>query len=209
MQRERITKMKFPVIEWYTELQEIRERLSTEDYHLNKIENFKGQAFTSASEMSNRDLIEMFHMLLLSYPVLARRHYNVWDECRNIVENIVKGDEGRCRLFLEACVIPVVDDYELESLKNLHHSDRHEFFAPFDYMDIVTTLKDNKGRMPFHLIHYDNKRLALVVKNIKKLDISEIIRFWINGYPSKVYPEVYELYKTHSKDSTPPSRRDN
>ena len=54
--------------------------------------------------------------------------------------------------------------------------------------------------MPFKLIRYDNKRLMRVIAIIQELDISEVMKGWIDGYPKYVYPEVHELYKLHPKN---------
>ena len=72
----------------------------------------------------------MFYTLLLSYPVLAKKHYEVWDGFRRFTENIVKEDKVRCTMFFEACLVPVIYDFCLESLRNVQN-------APFDFMDIV------------------------------------------------------------------------
>ena len=142
----------------------------------------------------------MFYTLLLSYPVLAKKHYEVWDGFRRFTENIVKEDKVRCTMFFKACVMPVIDDFCLESLRNVQDLDKHQFYAPFDFMDIVMTLKDNKGKIPFNLIRYDDKRLMRIIAIIQELNISEVMKGWIDGYPKYVYPEVYELYKLYLGD---------
>lgn len=185
----------FPAVEWYKELEMIRECCSVAESYLLKIDDFKRKAFSSITKMSNRDLIEMFELLLLSYPILVKGHKQVWEELRQECERLVAtGDRERCVICYNACIFAVVNDDELEYLKNVDDPDYKEFSTIFDYMDKVITLKDNKGKSPFNLIQYDDERLTNVVKAVKEIDIAHLIRLWNIFSPSAVYPEGYELY---------------
>lgn len=189
-------------VEWYTELQEIRERLSIEKRHLEKIADFNSKGYASISDMRNRDLTVMFNTLLLSYPALAKTHFEIWDDFRQFCAILVEGDVARSTLVLTARVLAVVDDNELESLHCMDDPDHPILSEPFDYLDMVLTLKDNKGKKPFNLIQYDEDRLDHVVETIRTINIEEVIKGWLELDPSSMYPEVQELSELLSIDDT-------
>ena len=195
---ERVKKKLYEV-DWYTKLQKIREQRSSEEWYLARIADIKRKGYTSISEMSNRDLMVMFDTLLLSYPALAKRQLDVWKKFRLKCTSLVEGDIERSTLCLSACLLAVIDYVELESLKCIDDPDHLVLSEPFDYLDKVITLKDNKGEMPFSLIYYDDDRLEHVVETIKTINIGDVIKGWIERYPSRVYPEVYELFEIFSK----------
>lgn len=75
---------------WYRELREIRRRLSVEEKHLKKIRAFMSKISNNTlSEVRDADFMEMYQTLLLSYPVLAKKHLEEWEGFREVC----------CRLF--------------------------------------------------------------------------------------------------------------
>ena len=76
----------------------------------------------------------------------------------------------------------VICDYVLDSIKDVDDPELKAFYQPFDYMDKVATLMENKGRMPFKMIDYDDAKLELIVTTIDETNVRKIIAKWLKGY---------------------------
>lgn len=188
---------------WYEEISQIRERLSLEMKHLKKIRDLTSKTYNvPLSEVRDADFMEMYQTLLLSYPVLAKRHLEDWESFRELCSQLYESDNERGKLYLHACLMAVKSDFVLDSIKEVDDPEMKEFYQAFDYMDKVSTLKENKGKMPFKMIEYDDARLEKVIKTIDETNIRKVIGKWLKGYPREVYPEVKELYMNHYNDGT-------
>ena len=190
----------FSNVDWYEELQEIRERLLTGENHLHDIREFAKKDYISVFEVPDYDLLRMTQTLLLSYPVLSKKHLGEWECFRKVVCEFFESDKERCTTMFEICSFAVFSDKGIENLRHADHPYSKEFYQPFDYLDVVKTLKENKEKMPFKMLNYDDARLELVAKTIQTFNIRKWIAAWLEYRLSRVYPEVLELYKNHSED---------
>ena len=191
----------YEAVPWYKELQDIRERLSIEEDYLEEIKEFTTRYYcSSGSEVPGYDLLKMIRTLLLSYPVLAKRHLNEWESFRKLLCGVFESDKERSMELLEMCLAAVTNDNAIEAIKYADDPDTKAFYQPFDCLDKVKTLRENKDLMPFKLLEYDDARLERIVKTIQEINIRKWIAAWLKDRPSVVYPEVAELYKNHSKD---------
>ena len=190
-----------PTVQWYEELQEIRDRLSVEEQHLKKLREFDKIGDSTPSDIRNVVIIEMIEELLLSYPVLGSRHCKEWQRFRELCGKLAESDSKRWKGYLEATLVYVVEDDSLSSLQQCAHPEYKAYFEPFDYMDKVLTLKDNRDKMPFNLIRYDDEVLIKIVDTIRTINIRNVLACWLRDYPRCIYPEVRELYVVHEKDN--------
>ena len=190
----------FSVPQWYAELQEIRERLGLESKHLKKIEEFEtlmGSSFTAEGRIP---IVEVINAMLISYPVLSKHHLKEWERLRSVCLSLVKLDKDFFVDYFRVCTRPVFEEAALGAVECAAMEEVGYYTAPFDVMDQMVTLYENKSDMPFTLLDYDEKQLLHVVQAIKRINIREVIEYWLEEYPVGIYPEVLELYKIHGED---------
>ena len=185
----------YPTVQWYEDIQEIRKTLSVEQMHLEKIRKFDHIRSCSLADINDVTVVDMFITLLLSYPVLAANHRKEWEDFREFCGMLTNLSKERFMPYLRSCVTAVVNRNRLELLKNAANPEIRYFNLPFDYMDKVVTLKENKSKMPFQFLEYDENMLIRVVETISELNIKDVIDAWFESHPSDVYAEVRELYK--------------
>ena len=192
----------FSVPQWYAELQEIRERLGLEGKHLKKIEEFETLMGSPLTAERRIPIVEVINAMLFSYPVLAKNHLKEWERLRRVCLRLVKLDKDWFVDYFRACTRPVFEEAALSAVECAASEEVGYYTAPFDVMDQMVTLYENKSDVPFALLDYDEKQLAHVVHAIKRINIREVIEYWLEEYPVGIYPEMQELYKIHAEDGS-------
>lgn len=191
----------FPVVDWYIELGGIREELNTKAHCMGKMREMRRLNGDSPADMKTLTLVQTFTTLLLSYPVLKRGHLEEWEGFREYCCRLVEHDRPRCTSILKTCVKAELSQNGLAHLQNIEVDPYFGVLCdPFDNLDKVITMYDNKSKMPFSLLDYNNEMLIRVVETVKSMKIGRITRKWIKKNRGDVYPEVVELHRRHEGD---------
>ena len=193
---------KFLVPEWYEELQEIREKLALENKHFKRIKEFESLNDSPLPAKDRIPIVEVINAMTFSYPVLVKNHLKEWESLRAVCQRLAEWDKVSFVEYFRACAIAVFDERALGVVGNAADEDIGYYTAPFDYMDRVITLKENKYEMPFKLLDYEDEQLLPVLEMIKAVNIREVIENWLKEHPNGVYPDVLELYRAHEKYSS-------